>query len=110
MSILDNFKQSLAAYYTTTNPNDKSYEVRYITSTITSAGTISISGLTPFMLIIDEAHNINNVDNVGFRVIFKLAKKAKRVLLLSATPITNYLNEMVALLLLMNPKLEQTIV
>ena len=60
------------------------------------------------MLIVDEAHNINNVENDGFKDIFKLAKRAKRVLLLSATPITNYLNEMVALLLLMNPKLEQT--
>ena len=126
VSILDNFKQSLDAYYKKTKPNDESYKSRYETSTIksaeniiilasdyirsyktsTSAKNIIISG--PFMLIVDEAHNINNVENDGFKDIFKLAKRAKRVLLLSATPITNYVNEMVALLLLMNPKLEGT--
>jgi superfamily II DNA or RNA helicase len=43
------------------------------------------------LIIIDEAHNLRTIGGSRFDSIFKYTKKAEKVLLLTATPLINYL-------------------
>lgn len=55
------------------------------------------------MLIIDEAHFVKNPDSKRGKLVAKLAKEAKRVLLLTGTPITNRPVELWPLLMIVDP-------
>lgn len=49
------------------------------------------------LIIIDEAHNLRTVGGTRFDSIFKYAKKAEKVLLLTATPLINYSSDIINL-------------
>jgi superfamily II DNA or RNA helicase len=49
------------------------------------------------MIIIDEAHNLRTLGGTRFDSIFKYAKKADKVLLLTATPLINYSSDIINL-------------
>jgi superfamily II DNA or RNA helicase len=52
------------------------------------------------LIIIDEAHNLRTIGGSRFDSIFKYAKKAEKVLLLSATPLINYPSDIINLIAL----------
>jgi superfamily II DNA or RNA helicase len=54
------------------------------------------------LIIIDEAHNLRKVDSVRFGYIFKYAKKATKVMLLTATPLINFTYDIVNLVSLIS--------
>lgn len=66
----------------------------------------AIGKLTPNqwdLLIIDEAHFVKNPDSKRGKAVTKLAREAKRVLLLTGTPITNRPVELWPLLMILDP-------
>ena len=52
------------------------------------------------LIIIDEAHNLRTMGGSRFASIFKYAKKAHKVLLLTATPLINYPSDIINLIAL----------
>lgn len=54
------------------------------------------------LIIIDEAHNLRTIGGTRFDSIYKYAKKAEKVLLLTATPLINYSSDIINLISLVN--------
>jgi len=52
------------------------------------------------LIIIDETHNLRTLGGTRFDSIFKYAKKADKVLLLTATPLINYSSDIINLIAL----------
>jgi superfamily II DNA or RNA helicase len=87
-SLQENFKKQMKMY------NKKINDINYYFYTIQSL-VIAIENEDPIncsdaLVIIDEAHNIRTLDGTRFNFIEKYIKKAKKVLLLTATPLINY--------------------
>jgi superfamily II DNA or RNA helicase len=54
------------------------------------------------LLIIDEAHNLRTIGGTRFVSILKYAKKAEKVMLLTATPLINYSHDIINLVSLVS--------
>jgi superfamily II DNA or RNA helicase len=52
------------------------------------------------LIVIDEAHNLRTIGGSRFNSIFKYAKKADKILLLTATPLINYPSDIINLVAL----------
>ena len=98
-SLQANFKQELYEYSKLIK-TDKRYEFYTFDSYYKDGGDC-----TDALLIIDEAHNLRNDDGVKYKEIEKCAKKAKKVLLLTATPIVNNNFDIISLIWLIDPSL-----
>jgi len=57
------------------------------------AGWLRTKALRETLLVIDEAHNLKNVSSKRTKAILKLARDAKHVLLLTATPFVNSVSD-----------------
>lgn len=58
-----------------------------------NAGWLRPKALQETLLVIDEAHNLKNISSKRTKAILKLAKNAKHVLLLTATPFVNSVSD-----------------
>jgi len=104
VSLQDNFKKTiikvnnekLLPYHI--SPDDLDTKVKYYTI----QGFINKNdGCKNSLIIVDEAQNIRTLNGKYFNQILACAKYAKRVLLLSATPIVNYPHDIVNLIALL---------
>jgi len=56
-------------------------------------------------LIVDEVHNLRNIDSSRYNAVIECAMKAKKRLLLTATPFVNFLSDFVSLINLLYGKI-----
>jgi superfamily II DNA or RNA helicase len=56
-------------------------------------------------LIIDEVHNLRNIDSSRYNAVLECAMKAKKRLLLTATPFVNFLTDFISLINLLYGKI-----
>ena len=102
-SLQANFKQELYEYSPAIK-NDKRYEF-YTYDSYTNKG----GDCTDALLIIDEAHNLRNVEGVKVTEILEgCAVKARKVLLLTATPVVNENYDIISLMKLIDPRIKIT--
>jgi len=73
------------------------YTIQGITNAVENGKAISPN---KSLIIVDEAHNLRTIGGSRFDSIFKYAKKADKVLLLTATPLINYQSDIVNLVAL----------
>lgn len=95
VSVLNDVKKTINNMYDEEDENKNKYDLYSYQKFKTEfeAGQIYCSGN---LLIIDEAHNLKNLNKGGERAksIFKCASYAKKRLLLTATPFTNELEDL----------------
>lgn len=70
------------------------YTIQGITNAIESNNVISPSDA---LVIVDEAHNLRTIGGSRFGFISKYIKKAKKIMLLTATPLINYKHDIINL-------------
>ena len=71
------------------------YTIQGITNLIEKS---KASSPTNSLIIIDEAHNLRTLGGARFDAINKYAKKAEKILLLTATPLINYSSDIINLI------------
>jgi superfamily II DNA or RNA helicase len=81
------------------NNNYIFYTIQGIVNSINNNDIINPSNS---LIIIDEAHNLRTLNGSRFDVIFKYTKKAKKIMLLTATPLINYKHDIINLISLIN--------
>ena len=100
-SLQDNFKKQLKQYV---GDNENKYQDSYYYYTLQglvySIENKNVESCKNSLVIIDEAHNIRKIDGERTKLMFKYMKDAKRVLLLTATPIINYNYDIINLIAL----------
>ena len=93
-SLQENFKNQMRMY----GIDDKQFK-KYIFYTIqklvNDIDDDNAINPTNSLLIIDESHNLRTFDGLRTDIILKYSKKAKKVLLLTATPIINYAHDII---------------
>lgn len=75
------------------------YTIQGIVNAIESDHAINPSDA---LVIIDEAHNLRTINGTRFDAIFKYTKKARKVMLLTATPLINYKHDIINLVSIIN--------
>ena len=73
------------------------YTIQGIINAIESKQAISPKNS---LIVIDEAHNLRKIESVRFNYIYKYAKKATKIMLLTATPLINFTYDIVNLVAL----------
>lgn len=81
------------------NKNYTFYTIQGIVNTIDNNDSINPN---KSLIIIDEAHNLRTLDGSRFEKIFDYSKKAKKIMLLTATPLINYKYDIINLVSLIN--------
>lgn len=99
VSLQDNFKKEMIKYGA--DVNDERYQFYTITGFYNSYSHKKIS-TTNSLFILDEAHNIRNPKGKRTLIMIKAASKARKVLLLTATPIINSSDDIKALSSMVN--------
>lgn len=79
--------KQISTYYTF-------YTIQGITNAIESG---KVTNPSCSLIIIDEAHNLRTIGGTRFDSINKYAKKASKILLLTATPLINYASDIINL-------------
>lgn len=59
---------------------------------------------TDALLIIDEAHKLMNYKGLMFEAVMQCAIKAKKILLLTATPVINHISDLISIINLLHKK------
>ena len=105
VSLQHNFKETLIKYDV---KNTNKYKFYTIQGFVNALKAKKVNDLSNSMLIIDEAHNlrtdqtdetvVNNVTGINTKYIINAAKKVKKVLLLTATPMVNSPYDMINLM------------
>jgi SNF2 family DNA or RNA helicase len=107
-SLQENFKTQMRSYNEDIDFDKYTfYTIQGLVSLLQSGKHVEDSANS--LLIIDEAHNIRTVEGARYKYIFKYAKKAEKVLLLTATPLINYTHDIINLVSLVNAEKPITI-
>lgn len=107
-SLQENFKTQMRSYNEDIDFDKYTfYTIQGLVSLLQSGKQVEDSANS--LLIIDEAHNIRTVEGTRYKYIFKYAKKAEKVLLLTATPLINYSHDIINLVSLVNAEKPITI-
>jgi superfamily II DNA or RNA helicase len=101
-SLQENFKKQMNMY--NKNINIKNYYFYTIQSLVIAIENEDTINCSDALVIIDEAHNIRTLDGTRFNFIEKYIKKARKVLLLTATPLINYKYDIINLVSLIRGK------
>jgi superfamily II DNA or RNA helicase len=95
-SLQENFKSQMRMYGLDEKDFDK-YHFYTIQKLVNDIDNKNVESSDNSLIIIDEAHNLRTIDGSRIEHIFKYAKKATRVLLLTATPLINYKHDIINL-------------
>ncbi len=98
-SLQENFKQQMNFYDIDINLK-KYYHFYTISGIVNAINNKTVTSPNNALLIIDESHNLRTLEGNRSNVIFKYSLKAKKVLLLTATPFINYTNDIINLVAL----------
>jgi len=107
-SLQENFRAQMLSYNEDIDFDKYTfYTIQGLVSSLQSGKHVEDSADS--LLIIDEAHNIRTEGGTRYKYIFKYAKKAEKVLLLTATPLINYKHDIINLVSLVNAEKPITI-
>tara|TARA_Y100000389_G_scaffold205063_1_gene262636 strand:+ start:1155 stop:2576 length:1422 start_codon:yes stop_codon:yes gene_type:complete len=93
-SLVGNFKKELVAYGATP-VTMKRYSIYSFAAFLKKPPTVSVCRES--LLIVDEAHNLRSPGSNTAKTVQRIAKSARKVLLLSATPFINGLSDLAPL-------------
>jgi superfamily II DNA or RNA helicase len=96
-SLQSNFKSQMKMYGLN-NKDFELYNFYTIQKLVNDIENKSVTSPDKSLIIIDEAHNLRTIDGGRVDLILKYAKKAEKVLLLTATPLINYKYDIVNLI------------
>jgi superfamily II DNA or RNA helicase len=96
-SLQENFKSQMKMYGVQKN-EFKKYHFFTIQQLVNDIEKKQIINSENSLLIIDEAHNLRTLDGSRTKEILKYAKKAEKILLLTATPLINYQYDIINLI------------
>jgi superfamily II DNA or RNA helicase len=96
-SLQSNFKTQMKMYGLD-DDDFKSYNFYTIQKLVYEIENKTIISPDKSLVIIDEAHNLRTIEGGRADLILKYAKKAERVLLLTATPLINYKYDIINLI------------
>ena len=107
-SLQENFKSQMRMYGLNEIKFNKYhfYTIQKLVNDINNHKSTSVDNS---LIIIDEAHNLRTIDGSRIEPILKYAKKAKRILLLTATPLINYKHDIINLVAIINSEKPITI-
>ena len=88
-SLQENFKSQMRMYGLEEDDFD-SYHFYTIQRLVNDIENKKVESADNSLLIIDEAHNLRTIEGSRIEPILKYAKRAEKVLLLTATPLINY--------------------
>jgi len=91
-SIVKNFEKEMVKYGSSLSNNYEFYSFTKFTSDTKKYGCPD--GISDSLFIIDEVHNLRN-QGERYEQIYNCAKKAKKVLLLTATPFVNNIHDFI---------------
>lgn len=98
-SLQSNFKSQMKMYGLNDENEDFApyhfYTIQRLVNDIENKKVISSD---KSLIIIDEAHNLRTIDGSRIEPILKYAKKAEKILLLTATPLINYQYDIINLI------------
>lgn len=96
-SLKHNFIDQAKKYGLSDEDIDSHYTFYTIQGVINSIKSNQAINPKNSLIIIDEAHNLRKIDSVRFSSIFKYAKKATKIMLLTATPLINFTYDIINL-------------
>ena len=96
-SLQENFKKQMLMYGLD-KTDFKSYHFYTIQKLVNDIENKKVTSSENSLLIIDEAHNLRTIDGSRIEPILKYAKKAEKILLLTATPLINYKYDIINLI------------
>jgi superfamily II DNA or RNA helicase len=96
-SLQENFKKQMKMYGLKETDFDF-YHFYTIQKLVNDIENKKMTSFDNSLLIIDEAHNLRTIDGSRIEPILRYAKKAEKVLLLTATPLINYKYDIINLL------------
>jgi len=96
-SLQENFKTQMRMYGIT-DSEFKLYHFYTIQRLVNEIENKQATSSDKSLIIIDEAHNLRTIDGSRIEPILKYAKKAERILLLTATPLINYKYDIINLI------------
>ena len=96
-SLQSNFKSQMRMYGLTDN-EFKFYHFYTIQKLVNDIENKDVVSADKSLIIIDEAHNLRTIEGNRVEPILKYAKKAEKVLLLTATPLINYKYDIINLI------------
>lgn len=96
-SLQENFKKQMRMYGLEKSDFDF-YHFYTIQKLVNDIENKKVTSSDKSLLIIDEAHNLRTIDGTRIEPILKYAKKAEKVLLLTATPLINYKYDIINLI------------
>lgn len=99
-SLKHNFINQAKKYGLTDDEIESQYTFYTIQGMINSIQSKQAINPKNSLIIIDEAHNLRKIDSVRFNSIFKYAKKATKIMLLTATPLINFMHDIINLVAL----------
>jgi SNF2 family DNA or RNA helicase len=100
VSLQGNFKKEMKGYGA--NVDDPRYFFYTIAGFNKAVEKGSVERCNQCMLIVDEAHNIRTMGGAQASTIIEYSKRAKKVLLLTATPVVNYSHDLSNLISIVN--------
>lgn len=103
-SLQENFKKQME-FYDVDEKFKKYYHFYTINGIVNAIQNKTVISANDTLLIIDEVHNLRTTDSSRFKIIYKYSLKAKKVLLLTATPFINYNYDIINLVALTTGKL-----
>lgn len=99
-SLQKNFISQAKMYGLTEKEIDAKYTFYTIQSIVNAIDSHTAINATNSLIIIDEAHNLRTLNGSRFEHILKFTKKAKKIMLLTATPLINYKHDVINLVAL----------
>ena len=95
-SLLKNFEKEMKNYGVKNSKKYKLFSYQEVRNKYKSDDKIKCTENT--LLIVDEAHNLRTYDSLTYNSVFDCAKKAKKRLLLTATPFVNNSRDFISLI------------
>lgn len=97
-SLQNNFIGQLEMYGLNKKEINTSYTFYTIQGLYNAIENKTVYNPSNSLIIIDEAHNLRTVDSKRYDKIFKYTQKAKKIILLTATPLINYDHDIINLI------------
>lgn len=101
-SLQQNFISQAKMYGLSQEEIDKNYHFYTIQGIVNAIEADKAINPSDSLVIIDEAHNLRTINGTRSEAIFKYAKKASKLMLLTATPLINYKHDIINLIAIAN--------
>lgn len=97
-SLVGNFEKEMKKYGSTLSSNYLFFSFTKFIGLVNTGGLVDLIDCKNSMIIIDEVHNLKNKKTAGFKSVIQCVIKCHKLLLLTATPFMNCVNDFNAIL------------